>query len=45
MFHLAEGSLTTTGRNWPEDLVEAQIVKMQKFYMSEKFAQCGNVKL
>lgn len=37
MFHLAEGSLTTTESNWPEDLVEAQIVKKQKLYMSEKF--------
>lgn len=38
MFNLAEGSLTTTGSNWPEDLVEAQIVKKQKLYVSEKFA-------
>lgn len=37
MFRLAEGSLTTTGSNWPEDLVVAQIVKKQKLYMSEKF--------
>lgn len=44
MFHLAEGSLTTTESNWPEDLVEAQIVKKQKLYVSEKFAHI-NVEL